>query len=51
MNSLENSSSPFIRLHANDPIDWQLWNRETLKSVSTDTKPVFLYIGTLASAW
>ena len=51
MNTLENSSSPFIRLHADDPIDWQIWDKETLKSVRTETKPIFLYIGTLASAW
>jgi uncharacterized protein YyaL (SSP411 family) len=51
MNNLENSSSPFIRLHAEDPIDWQLWSPETIREVRKETKPIFLYIGTLSSAW
>jgi hypothetical protein len=29
--SLKNHSSPYLQLHANDPINWQTWGRDVLK--------------------
>lgn len=49
--NLGKAASPFIRMHADDAIDWLTWSDETLKFAAEERKPVFLYIGTLSSMW
>lgn len=49
--NLEKATSPFIRMHSDDAIDWLPYTKESLKFAATEKKPVFLYIGSLSSIW
>lgn len=50
-NQLRNSSSPYLRSHADNPVAWQEWTDETLKLASKGDKPVFLSIGYHTCHW
>ena len=51
MNKLSNSTSPYLLQHADNPVDWHLWNEESLSIAKSENKPIFLSIGYAACHW
>ncbi|TVQ12086.1 MAG: thioredoxin domain-containing protein [Leptolyngbya sp. DLM2.Bin27] len=50
-NRLADSSSLYLRKHAENPIDWWPWCDEALGQASRDDKPIFLSIGYSSCHW
>jgi uncharacterized protein len=51
MNPLADSTSPYLRQHARNPVEWYPWGAEALARAKTEDKPVFLSIGYAACHW
>ena len=50
-NRLANSSSPYLRQHGENPVDWYEWGAEAFaKAVELD-RPIFLSVGYAACHW
>ncbi|MGR9091971.1 MAG: thioredoxin domain-containing protein [Gammaproteobacteria bacterium] len=45
MNRLQHESSPYLREHAEDPVDWHPWDAEALALAQRESKPILLSIG------
>lgn len=50
-NRLKNESSPYLRLHAADPVDWQPWDAEALERAKRENRPIFLSVGYMSCHW
>ncbi len=50
-NRLQNESSPYLRLHADDPVDWYPWGAEAFEKARRENRPVFLSIGYSTCHW
>ena len=50
-NALAKESSPYLLLHAHNPVDWYPWNEETLKKAKEEGKAIFLSIGYSSCHW
>ncbi|MDA7817533.1 DUF255 domain-containing protein [Sulfurimonas sp.] len=50
-NQLSNETSPYLKQHEHNPINWYAWNDNTLKLAKTENKPVFLSIGYSTCHW
>lgn len=50
-NKLINENSPYLRQHANNPVEWYPWNNETLALAKSENKPIFLSIGYSTCYW
>ncbi len=50
-NALANESSPYLLLHAHNPVNWQPWNDQTLARAQAEAKPIFLSIGYSSCHW
>lgn len=50
-NRLADSSSPYLRQHAEQPVDWYPWGDEAFARARREDKPVFLSIGYSACHW
>ena len=44
-------TSPYLRQHADNPVDWWPWNSEALAAARTQDKPILLSIGYSACHW
>ncbi len=44
-NGLIKSNSPYLRLHAGNPVQWNEWGAEAFEKARLEDKPVFLSIG------
>ena len=44
-NRLIASNSPYLRLHAGNPVQWREWGEEAFETARREDKPVFLSIG------
>ncbi len=51
MNRLSRETSPYLRDHANQPVDWYPWGEEALSRARAEDKPIFLSIGYSACHW
>ncbi len=51
MNRLARESSPYLRQHAHNPIDWYPWGSEALGRARDEDRPIFLSIGYSACHW
>ncbi len=51
MNRLQNEKSPYLRQHAENPVEWYAWNDETLALAKKLNKPIFLSIGYSTCHW
>jgi len=51
MNRLASSTSPYLRQHAANPVDWYPWGPEALERAKSEDKPIFLSIGYMACHW
>lgn len=50
-NRLADSSSPYLRQHQDNPVDWWPWCEEALEEARRQDKPIFLSIGYSACHW
>ena len=50
-NRLIDSPSPYLRQHADNPVDWYPWGPEALQKAKDEQKPIFLSIGYSACHW
>lgn len=50
-NRLGQESSPYLRQHANNPVDWFPWSEEALAKARNEDKPIFLSIGYSTCHW
>ncbi|HZU38339.1 MAG TPA: thioredoxin domain-containing protein [Gemmataceae bacterium] len=51
MNRLIHETSPYLRQHANNPVDWYPWGPEALARARELDRPIFLSIGYSACHW
>ncbi len=50
-NALIHESSPYLKRHAHNPVNWHAWNQETLALAKKQDKPIFLSIGYSTCHW
>lgn len=50
-NRLAKESSPYLLLHAYNPVDWYPWGSEALAKAKKEGKPIFLSIGYSSCYW
>lgn len=51
LNALVNSSSPYLRQHAKNPVNWKPWRNKYLKKAQSENKLIFLSIGYSTCHW
>ncbi|MGH9043896.1 MAG: thioredoxin domain-containing protein [Acidimicrobiales bacterium] len=51
MNRLANETSPYLRQHAGNPVDWYPWGEEALSAARDADKPLFVSIGYASCHW
>ncbi|MCB1865712.1 MAG: thioredoxin domain-containing protein [Chromatiales bacterium] len=51
MNRLQHATSPYLRQHADNPVDWYEWGSEALKRARAEGRPILLSIGYSACHW
>ncbi len=51
MNRLSQSTSPYLKQHAANPVDWHPWGEEALTRAKQEDKPIFLSVGYSACHW
>jgi len=44
-NALAHESSPYLRAHAHNPVDWLPWGQEALERAPALDRPLFVSIG------
>jgi len=50
-NRLVHESSPYLRQHAHNPVDWYPWGEEAFDRARREDKPIFLSIGYSTCHW
>ncbi len=50
-NRLAHEASPYLLLHADNPVDWYPWGREAFEAARLADKPIFLSIGYSTCYW
>lgn len=50
-NRLAKESSPYLLLHAHNPVDWYPWGPEAFAAAKEQNKPIFLSIGYSSCYW
>jgi len=50
-NRLIHSSSPYLKQHAYNPVDWRPWGNEALATARDQNKPIIVSIGYSACHW
>ncbi len=50
-NRLAGESSPYLRLHQHNPVDWYPWGAEALERARREDKPIFLSVGYSTCFW
>jgi len=51
MNRLAGESSPYLRQHAANPVDWYPWGDEAFATAEAEDKPILLSVGYSACHW
>lgn len=51
MNRLTQSKSPYLKQHADNPVDWYPWGEEAFEKAKEEDKPIFLSIGYATCHW
>ncbi|MGH8724403.1 MAG: thioredoxin domain-containing protein [Burkholderiales bacterium] len=51
MNRLADQTSPYLRQHAANPVDWHPWGPEALERARAEDRPILLSIGYSACHW
>ncbi len=50
-NRLQGQTSPYLRQHAHNPVDWYPWGGEALEAARASGKPIHLSVGYSACRW
>ena len=50
-NHLINETSPYLRQHVHNPVDWYPWGPEAFEKAQREDKPIFLSIGYSTCHW
>jgi len=50
-NRLAKETSPYLRQHADNPVDWYPWGEEAFKRARKENKPIHLSVGYAACHW
>src|SRR5437867_12180878 len=50
-NRLAHETSPYLKQHAHNPVDWYPWSEEALERARAEDRPIFLSIGYSACHW
>lgn len=50
-NKLKHHPAPYLALHGEDPVAWQVWDKETVDRARQDNKLLFLSVGYFACHW
>ena len=50
-NRLIHAKSPYLLLHAHNPVDWYSWGDEAFEKARKENKPIFLSIGYFTCHW
>ncbi len=50
-NKLVGETSPYLLLHAHNPVDWHPWGKEALARAKAEDKPIFLSVGYSTCYW
>jgi uncharacterized protein YyaL (SSP411 family) len=50
-NRLIHAKSPYLLLHAHNPVDWYPWGNEAFEKARKENKPIFLSIGYFTCHW
>ncbi|MFC6708137.1 thioredoxin domain-containing protein [Flexivirga alba] len=50
-NRLADSLSPYLRQHADNPVDWREWSPEALQEAADNNRPILLSVGYAACHW
>jgi len=50
-NQLGGHPSPYLALHAGDPVDWQTWNAEVFEQARADNRLVLVSVGYFSCHW
>jgi uncharacterized protein YyaL (SSP411 family) len=50
-NRLANETSPYLRQHADNPVDWYAWGDEAFAEAKAEDRPVLLSVGYSACHW
>ena len=51
MNRLAEETSPYLRQHADNPVDWLPWGDDALERARREEKPILLSVGYSACHW
>ncbi len=51
MNHLSQATSPYLKQHAGNPVNWYEWGEEALLKAKNENKPVIISIGYAACHW
>jgi uncharacterized protein len=51
VNRLTDETSPYLRQHADNPVEWFPWGDEALRRARDEDKPIFLSIGYASCHW
>src|SRR5215510_7457342 len=50
-NRLINETSPYLLLHAHNPVEWYPWGEEAFEKARSENKPILLSVGYSACHW
>ncbi|MCU4925122.1 thioredoxin domain-containing protein [Halobacteria archaeon AArc-dxtr1] len=50
-NRLDEEESPYLRQHADNPVNWQPWDEQALEAARENDVPIFLSVGYSACHW
>ena len=50
-NRLAKETSPYLLLHAHNPVDWYPWGPEAFAKAKAENKPIFLSVGYSSCYW
>src|SRR5512139_3937199 len=51
MNRLADETSPYLRQHAHNPVDWYPWGEAAFARARAEDKPILLSVGYSACHW
>lgn len=51
LNHLADETSPYLLMHARNPVDWYPWGEEALAKAKEENKPIFLSVGYSSCHW
>ncbi len=49
--ALKDHPSPYLSMHSDDPVDWQLWGKDVLERAKAENKLIYVSIGYFSCHW